>query len=85
MPQVREGEVASLRLTAGIYPPPQPGNVNWSIRDVPGGQEETLHLQPGDQTGRYQASPLQVGAELRKNLSCHNPPLSLSASQTSIC
>lgn len=59
VPQVREGEVASLRLTAGIYPPPQPGNVNWSIRDVAGGQEETLHLQPGDQTGRYQASPLQ--------------------------
>jgi len=57
VPQVEEGELATLHLTAGIYPPPRPDQILWTIKEV-GGVPETI-LQPGNQVGRYRASQLR--------------------------
>ena len=61
VPQVEEGELATLHLTAGIYPPPRPDQILWTIKEVGGDLEETL--QPGDQVGRYRASQLRVRSQ----------------------
>ena len=61
VPQVEEGELATLHLTAGIYPPPRPDQILWTIKEV-GGVPETI-LQPGEQVGRYRASQLRVRSQ----------------------